>query len=379
MKNFYTLLAASLLATAAHAGNPYITRVYEYRPAPGQFVNIYPAYTAGDSEADMCRKALELIGDNRGGTVTLGAYGGYITFGFDRPVTNVAGEADLRILGNSFISDQALRPDGGSSEPGIVMVSRDINGNGLPDDPWYEIRGTATGTVSPYTVTYTRPAPDHTPTVSDPAGAYSDDRYIAWSASDGTSGYMPQLVLYTQPYYPQWIEQGSLTLGGTRLPDNAVEEQHGRFKEWVTYPVGTGYADCWPNDDERSAIDLSLAVDEQGNPANLPEVDFVRVYTGVHQQQGALGEVSTEICGAVDLHTLAGVGTEAAATTSGAFFIGDHLHLTGADSRTGVTVYTLSGTIVLNIDTCDGDIYMPVPAGMYIVSTHGTTCKVFKR
>ena len=37
----------------------YITEVYEYRPAPGQFVNIMPLYEEGDTEEDMCRKARE--------------------------------------------------------------------------------------------------------------------------------------------------------------------------------------------------------------------------------------------------------------------------------------------------------------------------------
>ena len=30
---------------------------------------------------------------------------------------------------------------GGSSEPGIVLVSKDTNGNGLADDEWYELAG----------------------------------------------------------------------------------------------------------------------------------------------------------------------------------------------------------------------------------------------
>ena len=30
---------------------------------------------------------------------------------------------------------------GGNSEPGIVLVSKDMNGNGLPDDEWYELAG----------------------------------------------------------------------------------------------------------------------------------------------------------------------------------------------------------------------------------------------
>ena len=35
------------------AYSPYITKVYEYRPAPGQFVNELPKYTEGDTEESM--------------------------------------------------------------------------------------------------------------------------------------------------------------------------------------------------------------------------------------------------------------------------------------------------------------------------------------
>ena len=36
--------------------SPYIARVYEYNPAPGQFVNKMPEYEEGDTYADMTRK-----------------------------------------------------------------------------------------------------------------------------------------------------------------------------------------------------------------------------------------------------------------------------------------------------------------------------------
>ena len=38
------------------------------------------------------------------------------------------------------------------------------------------------------------------------------------------------------------------------------------------------------------------------NPVHLPGVDFIRVYTGVNQQCGWLGETSTELSRAEDLH-----------------------------------------------------------------------------
>ena len=64
----------------------YITEVYEYCPAPGQFVNIMPLYEEGDTEEDMCRKARESISGTNDIMISLGGYGGYVTFGFDHTV-----------------------------------------------------------------------------------------------------------------------------------------------------------------------------------------------------------------------------------------------------------------------------------------------------
>ncbi|MDE6009186.1 MAG: cell surface protein, partial [Muribaculaceae bacterium] len=41
--------------------SPYISRVYEYCPAPGQFVNEMPRYEEGDTYADILKKAEESI------------------------------------------------------------------------------------------------------------------------------------------------------------------------------------------------------------------------------------------------------------------------------------------------------------------------------
>ena len=63
MKKSLLLALAMMAALAAGAGNsPYIARVYDYLPAPGQFVNVFPAYKPGytqDSinaqlEASLC-------------------------------------------------------------------------------------------------------------------------------------------------------------------------------------------------------------------------------------------------------------------------------------------------------------------------------------
>ena len=59
-----------------------------------------------------------------------------------------------------------------------------------------------------------------------------------------------------------------------------------------------------PNEDEGSTFDIDWAVDKKGNKVNLPGIDFIKVYTGVRQNCGWLGEVSTEVCGVEDLHLL---------------------------------------------------------------------------
>ena len=51
-----------------------------------------------------------------------------------------------------------------------------------------------------------------------------------------------------------------------------------------------------------TAFDISHAIDKDGNPVNLPGVQFVKVQTGVNLQLGHFGASCTEIQGARDLH-----------------------------------------------------------------------------
>ena len=155
--------------------SPYVASVPMYLPAPGQFVNTIPEYEAGDTQADMNRKALEAIGGNARGMITLGSYGGYVVCGFDHTIANVPGKCDFKVLGNAFYADANPNPGasslGGSCEPGIVMVAYDRNKNGkADDDEWYELAGSEYGketTVKNYEITYRRPEQGHTPGTSD--------------------------------------------------------------------------------------------------------------------------------------------------------------------------------------------------------------------
>lgn len=285
--------------------SPWITKVYEYCPAPGQFVNEMPQYEDGDTYADILQKCEESISGKNDVMISLGGYGGYVTFGFDHTVVNEPGKKDFRIWGNAFY--ELLNPDekGGSAEPGIVMVSYDVNMNGIPDDPWYELAGSEyhkPETIHNYTLTYSRPDRAREPVLDYDYPYLTDLYYIPWVDSEGNTGYMPKNSFHVQEYYPKWVDTDELTFTGTRLAPNAVDTS-GMGTYYILYSYDWGYVDNHPNDfADLNSFDIDRAVDADGKPVHLPGVDFVRVYTGLNQYCGWLGETSTEICRGQDLH-----------------------------------------------------------------------------
>lgn len=249
--------------------SPYIHRVYEFLPGMGQFVNELPKYEEGDDVASMCRKCEAAIANNAGGMISLGGWGGYVTFGFDHPVQNKEGR-DIQILGNAFYMTGST--EYGSSEPGIVLVSRDENSNGLPDDTWYELKGCLyddPGTQHFVSRTYTR------------------------------EGDTLQNPFHKHPYYPQWLTADEYTVTGALLPPQSVVISGQNVQRILDY----GYVDNKPNKDlDGTSFDISWAVDAYGQPVDLPSVDFIRVYNAVDEILPQTGELSTEIVGAIDLH-----------------------------------------------------------------------------
>jgi hypothetical protein len=224
--------------------------------------------------------------------VSLGGFGGYIVVGFDHSIAN-SGDYDIAILGNSFA---------GSSEPGVVWVMQDENGNGLPDDTWYELAGSETGkatTIQNYEVTYYRPLGAMMP--------------VQWTDNLGNYGEVDYLAQFHRQdyYYPLWIEEDSYTLTGTCLePRNYDASGNGSY--WVNDKYDWGYVDNYsPIDrltDEENAegginvnhFKISNAIDCDGEPIELDYVDFVKVQCAVNAKSGWLGELSTEVCGLYD-------------------------------------------------------------------------------
>lgn len=376
--NYRCLTIPALSASLAlQAVSPYINKVYEFCPAPGQFVNELPEYEPGDTPASMLLKAQEaLAGDRTPGAVSLGAFGGYVVFGFDHPVMNVAGEPDFKVYGNAIISDRDKR--GGSSEPGVVWVSADVNANGLPDDPWYELAGSETGrSTREFAITYRRPDPSHTPTPHPQDKHVVDTSYLPWTASDGTSGYLAANDYHTQSYWPEWLEASELTFTGTRVPDNAIDTGgNGTYFLLLCYPWG--YADNLPNRDE-PGLDIGNAIDADGNPVSLPSIDFVKVVTGIHQQCLSLGESSTEVCGAEDLHPDAASveGVTAARVALGARVEGGVLRVfNGSDAPVEATLFDSRGAAVEILTLPSGPSVHDaghLSAGVYILAAPGAS------
>lgn len=248
------------------SGSSDIAMVYEYVPAPGQFINESVATMTPDEAAAW---AAQRLAD--GEYVSLGGFGGYIIVGFGHSI------GDFVIKGNAYTNK-----GGASNEPGIVYVMQDVNGNGLPDDEWYELRASETGkatSVQNYAVTYSRPSAPSSP--------------VEWTDCFGESGQIDYIAaIHKQPYYyPSWIDDDEYTLRGTLVQTDSYRNDAG---QWVNPPLESGYADNTGDNDDHFYIADAMYADL--SPVDLRYVDFIKIQTGVNGKCGILGELSTEIC-----------------------------------------------------------------------------------
>lgn len=264
-------------------------KVYEFLPAPGQFVN-------EDYNVTSMAQAIAYAEDRlkEGVYVSLGGFGGYIVFGFDHSIANDEGY-NFQVLGNSF---------NGSSEPGIVSVMQDENGDGLPNDTWYELKGSEYGkaeTIADYEVTYYRPRSVQMP--------------VEWTDNQGKAGSVDYLIAYHRQdtYYPNWVKEDTYVLRGTCLKSRTREVTPGY---WSNDSFEWGYADNFSAIDRLTEDDnfeagvnanhfkISDAVTFDGKAANLQYIDFIKIQSGVNAKAGWLGENSPEVFGARDYNLI---------------------------------------------------------------------------
>jgi len=256
----------------------YITKVYDYHYAPGQ-------------HAHLAKTPEWLKGEFSSADIFLGGWGGYVVLGFDHDIYNTEGKNLVIYCGGSV-----------APEPGIIYLMDDTNGNGLPDDEWFEVKGSEINhpdCIRDYKLTYYKPK--------------NADSNVTWKDKSGITGELPNSGKWW------WkSDADSVTFTGTRLPDayfNSAPE--GKPEYWQVYPelFKYGYAENGKGSGREAAsdyseklkgnlIDISDAIDKDGNPAQLKKIRFIKIQTGVFQQAGWLGEVSTEINGVGDLSLL---------------------------------------------------------------------------
>ena len=299
----YVLWTAILFGGFVHslcAQSAYVSKIVEYVPAPGQFTNTGAWGTPA--------KATSIVGGLNGG-ISLGGFGGYIIVGFDHRIENDPDNpygVDFTVFGNPLATGDLVT----WSEPGVIMVMQDANGNGQADDTWYELAGSDyyfTSTSKRYQITYTNP--------KQPVATN-----VPWLDDRGQSGYVLANSFHLQPYYPAAsyfpdIDPDRISFSGTcikayvdRSNPSYIQSYHRAFGYADNTLMGDG-APTVPDNPYTKAIeggggdafDIDWAVDALGNSVHLSGIDFIKIYTAVNADAGWLGEVSTEVRGVADV------------------------------------------------------------------------------
>lgn len=279
---------ASANVTLSIHTDPGVARVIDFLPAPGQFTN-----TNWSPTIDQLNPS-----DH---AVSLGTFGGYIVYGFHQPIKNNPLNpygVDFQIKGNSFVA--AVK--GVWTEPGAVMVMKDENKNGLPDDTWYELAGSDYWLDSSHRnieMTYINPK-------------YNKRYTVPWHTTDGMAGAVLTNQFHQQSYFPDEhayanAKRDSITYSGTLIM-SSLDKRAPSYIEFTRCPI-FGYADNKgydkndltvghdPYNEMYDCFDISWAVDKDGNYVDLDEIDFVKVYSAGAVNAGWLGEWSTEVLG----------------------------------------------------------------------------------
>jgi hypothetical protein len=184
---------------------------------------------------------------------SLGAFGGYL-------IKPVGHQEKYTILGNAFAN---------WVEPGVVWFQEDLNGNGLPDEIWYELNvGSGSGITRRHSLSY-------------------------FKYGDGSSKNEYDQII--REIY--WVDGAGHTgrINGGWPKDWGVSNADGA---WATYTGTllksgaevTNCVDTFQND-----FPISGAIAADGSPVTLTKVRFVKVHTGILSYGSAVGEISTEI------------------------------------------------------------------------------------
>ncbi len=268
------------------AANAWAVKVHYFTPAPGQFQNKV-------TDKTLLETAENILGNNAQ-FISLGTFGGYVVFDFGGAIKNADG-ADLAIYGNAFEN---------SSEPAIVQVSYDENGDGLPNETWYELKGSEydkSETIKNYEITY------HKPKIGE------DMHKIFWEDNQGkkdTLDFTNIKSYHSQAMFPE-VSGDKISFSGTLLHNNIEygDSPWGKIYKWLAYDWG--YADNKGYEQEgdlrgSDLFELDNAVDKEGHSVQLDRVSFIKIYNATlpSAEYGitGIGERGAEISKARYLH-----------------------------------------------------------------------------
>ncbi|HVZ94609.1 MAG TPA: hypothetical protein VG797_08865 [Phycisphaerales bacterium] len=312
--NVFSFSLCVLCASAVNASD-FADRVISYSPAPGQFIN-NPAYNDPSRALGPPLGGGTLSADNTK-VVSLGGFAGSIILGFDHTVLDDPRNPfglDCIVFGNAFwVGGNANRR---WAEGTVIEISRDANGNGLVDDPWFIIPGSHL-TIPPDNSHQSQAWDDNpsTPTPpANPAWYPSAIFYPGFPSSYSTMGFLLPALFNTQvlqnPNGLAAMREGiwgyadcspTLLLGDTNA-DNIVDHPSITAAEFFTNPDNPFAVGITPNTGGGDAFDIRWAIDPATSlPAHLDGFDFIRLSTGVNFIAGPVGEISTEVSGVSDV------------------------------------------------------------------------------
>lgn len=220
-----------------------------------------------------------------GGVLSVGNFGGYITYKYDKPILNDPKNpygVDFVAYGNPF------QVSAGAAEPGNVLVSQD-------GEEWYYLAGSM----------YFDNASDWNYSITCTDDGNGNNVWTDSNGDGGTNYKFPKAELY--PYH-NWTEETkkSITATGVRLTNDTSDDYgsaSAAFPDFGYVDVNgaggkAGVADNPYKGSHSSlgdAFDLDWAVDENGNPVHLDSISYIKISTASCIYAGAIGEKSTEV------------------------------------------------------------------------------------
>jgi hypothetical protein len=222
---------------------------------------------------DFLAKATELRKKDLTASLFVGSWGGAATFKFDHTVANVPGKPDLELT--AFYSNRDLP---------AVYVAYDRNKNAKPDDDeWYEIKNADYGLEDTlkYEITFT-----YNKTETDTRRVYTYYNWIDNKTEPAQGEILTSKTfssatiagkISTRGFFPGYYMD--ITTKQMALLDG-WKSSFTRKGKRLTRDL-TGAAPF----SQKLNIDIDMAVNDKGEPVQLPGIDFVKVRKVIYPMQ----------------------------------------------------------------------------------------------